>query len=70
MAKPPDRVDATGAWSHGSIAPLTGAFGTTGNAIVDVTATPTQTLINNNFRVLEDKLNEIVAMMKDSGTIS
>jgi hypothetical protein len=43
---------------------LTGAFGVTGNAIVDVTATPTQVLVNNNFRVLEDKVNAIIAALK------
>jgi hypothetical protein len=47
-----------------SIAALTGAFGTTGNAIVDVTSTPTQTTVNNNFRVLEDKINAILAALK------
>lgn len=43
---------------------LTGAFGTPGNAIVDVTATPTQTTINNNFRAVEDKINAILAALK------
>lgn len=47
-----------------ALAALTGAFGSTGNAIVDVTATPTQTLVNNNFRVLEDKINAIIAALK------
>lgn len=47
-----------------SIAPLTGAFGTTGNAVVDVTAAFSQTILNNNFRVLEDKINAILAALK------
>lgn len=47
-----------------AIAPLTGAFGTTGNAIADVTGTFSQTILNNNFRALEDKVNSILAALK------
>ncbi len=46
------------------IAPLTGAFGTTGNAIVDVGASFNQTTLNNNFRVLEDKINALLSAAK------
>lgn len=47
-----------------AITPITGAFGTTGNAIVDVTGTYNQSILNNNFRVLEDKINAILAALK------
>lgn len=47
-----------------AITPITGAFGSTGNAIVDVTGTFSQTILNNNFRVLEDKVNAILAALK------
>lgn len=43
---------------------LTGAFGTTGNAIVDVTAAFSQSILNDNFRRLEDKVNAIIAALK------
>lgn len=47
-----------------SIAALTGASGTTGNAIVDVGASFSQTTLNNNFRALEDKINAVIAALK------
>lgn len=47
-----------------ALTPLTGAFGTTGNAIVDGTATYSQTITNNNNRALEDKINAIIAALK------
>lgn len=47
-----------------ALTPLTGAFGTTGSAIADVTATFSQTILNNNFRALEDKLNAVIAALK------
>jgi hypothetical protein len=47
-----------------AIVPLTGAFGSTGNAIADVTGTFSQTILNNNFRALEDKVNAILAALK------
>ena len=51
-----------------AIAVLTGAFGTTGNAIADVTAAFSQTILNNNFRVLEDKVNAILAALGPAGS--
>lgn len=57
------RITTTGA-AAASIAPLTGASGTTGNAIVDVGASFNQTTLNNNFRALEDKINAILAALK------
>lgn len=47
-----------------AITPLTGAFGTTGTAIVDVTGTFSQTILNDNFRRLEDKINAVIAALK------
>lgn len=43
---------------------LTGAFGSTGTAIVDVTATFTQTILNNNFRVLQDRINALTTALR------
>ena len=60
----------TFAWSYGTITPITNANGSTGNTIVDVTATPTQTTINNNFRVLSDKVNAIIAILQSNGTLT
>lgn len=47
-----------------ALTPLTGAFGTTGSAIVDGTATYSQTITNDNNRRLEDKINAIIAALK------
>jgi len=60
----------TFAWSYGTVAPLTGMTGVAGNALADVTATPTQTLVNNNFRVVGDKINQIVAVLQGMGTLT
>lgn len=38
---------------------LTNANGTGDTTIADVTATPTQTLINNNFRDVSDQINAL-----------
>ena len=50
-----------GAWTN--VVALTAATGTTGNTVSDVTATPTQTLENNNFKVLADKINELIVLV-------
>ena len=47
-----------------ALTPLTGAFGTPGSAIVDVTGAFSQSILNNNFRALEDKINAAIAAMK------
>lgn len=47
-----------------ALTPLTGAFGSAGSAIVDGTATYSQTITNNNNRALEDKINAIIAALK------
>ena len=49
---------------------LTGAFGTTGDAIVDVTASFDQTILNNNIRRLEDKINALHAAILGAGIIT
>lgn len=46
---------------------LTGAFGSTGKAIVDASGAFSQSIINNNFRVLEDQLNEIRVILTERG---
>ena len=46
---------------------LTHTVGTAGNTIVDVTATPTQTTVNNNFASVSAKLNQILAILKTKG---
>jgi len=43
---------------------LTGAFGSTGTAIVDVTAAFSQSILNNNFRVLQDRLNALTTALR------
>lgn len=70
MASPSSMNPNTFAWSYGTITPITNANGVTGNTIVDVTATPTQTTINNNFRVLSDKVNAILTLLRSNGTLS
>lgn len=51
-------------WARGAAIPvLTGAFGSTGSAIVDATATFSQSITNNNNRALEDKINAIIAAL-------
>lgn len=47
---------------------ITNTFGTAGQlAIADVTASPTQAAINNNFRVCTDQINAIAALLKKAG---
>lgn len=48
---------------------LTAASGTTGNTVADVGASFSQTTLNNNFKVLADKVNEILTTMRNSGAI-
>ncbi len=47
-----------------ALTPLTGAFGSTSSAIVDVGASFSQATLNNNFRALEDKINAVIAALK------
>ncbi len=41
-------------------ADLTASTGTASNTIADVTGTPTQTLINNNFKSVSEKINALL----------
>jgi hypothetical protein len=50
-----------GAWTN--VASLTAATGTTGNTISDVTASHVQATLNNNFKVLADKVNELIVLV-------
>jgi histidinol phosphatase-like enzyme len=52
-----------------AIVDLTNANGTGDNTIADVTATPTQTLINNNFRDVSNKINEILVALRAANII-
>lgn len=47
-----------------AITDLTAATGTTGNTVNDVGASFSQTTLNNNFKVLADKINAINAALK------
>lgn len=47
----------------GVLTEFTAATGTASDTIADVTATPTQTLINNNFKSLADKVNTIIRFL-------
>lgn len=52
-----------------TIAALTIAVGTPAAGTVDVTATPTQTTINNNFATVATQINTIVTALKTAGII-
>lgn len=43
---------------------LTAATGTTGTVVSDVTASFSQSVLNNNFKVLADRINAILAALK------
>jgi hypothetical protein len=53
-----------------SLAALTSATGTPAGGTVDVTATPTQASINNNFATIVQRLNAITAALKDAGILA
>lgn len=48
---------------------LTTAFGTAADALVDVTATPTQATINNNFASVVQRINRIETALRTNGLI-
>jgi hypothetical protein len=52
-----------------AITPVTTAFGTAADALVDVTATPTQTTINNNFASVIRYINRLEAALRSNGLI-
>lgn len=47
---------------------LTAASGTTGNTVADVGAAFVQATLNNNFKVLADKINELIALQAANET--
>lgn len=59
----------TGLPGQAAVTSLTGAVGTPGDAIVDVTGTPTQATINNNFASIRDKLNLVITRLRAVGII-
>lgn len=60
----------TMAWSYGSITPLTAATGSTGNTIADVGGAFNQGTLNNNFKALADKVNAIIVVLQNNGTLT
>lgn len=52
-----------------AIVPVTTAFGTAADALVDVTATPTQATINNNFASVIRYINRLEAALRANGLI-
>lgn len=52
------------------LADVTSAVGTPAAGTVDVTATPTQSAINNNFATIVTRLNAITAALKDAGILA
>lgn len=49
---------------------LTASTGTASDTIADVTATPTQTLVNNNFASVSAKINELRAALVTAGILN
>lgn len=66
----PTTLGADLGWTYGSIAPLTNANGSAGDAIVSVGASPSRTLVNNNFRAISDKVNEVITAFQNAGYLS
>lgn len=52
-----------------TVVDLTNANGTGDDALVDVTATFSQTILNNNFKDVTDKIAEITSALRDHGFI-
>lgn len=58
-------------WTPAAAIPnLTDAFGTADGTIVDVTATPTQGTINDNFQDVTTKINAILAALRAANLIA
>ncbi len=53
-----------------AIVSLTSAFGTGNDALVDVTGSHSQTILNDNFADVVDKIQEIVVALRAAGVIS
>lgn len=53
-----------------TVAALTAAAGTADGTVADVGASFNQATLNNNFRDLADKTNEIIAALKAAGLMA
>lgn len=52
-----------GTWTD--VVSLTAASGTASNTVSDVGATPSQATLNNNFRSLAAKVNELITLINN-----
>jgi hypothetical protein len=66
----PNTFGADFSWSYGTVTALTAATGSASNTINDVTASFSQTILNNNFKSLASKVNELIVILQNNGTIS
>lgn len=53
-----------------AVADLVASVGTADGTLVDVTATPTQGAINDNFRECQSKINAILAALRAANIIA
>lgn len=71
MAKGQHVLGTDGALAvRSALTDLTSAVGTPAAGTVDVTATPTQSTINNNFATLVQRINALSAALRDAGIIA
>jgi hypothetical protein len=56
--------------NHAALTDLTSGVGTPAAGTVDVTATPTQTTINNNFATLVTRMNALASALRDAGILA
>jgi hypothetical protein len=71
MAKGQHTLGSDLSWGvRSALTDLTSAVGTPAGGTVDVTATPTQSTINNNFATLVQRVNALTAALRDAGIIA
>jgi hypothetical protein len=70
MAKGQQVIGTDGALASAPVTDLTSAVGTPAAGTVDVTATPTQSTINNNFATLVQRINALTQALRDAGIIA
>ncbi|MET9086159.1 hypothetical protein ABZX77_30510 [Streptomyces sp. NPDC004237] len=71
MAKGQQVLSSDGALAvRAALADLTIAVGTPAAGTVDVTATPTQSTINNNFATVAQRLNQLTQALRDAGIVA
>ncbi|MGW0579629.1 hypothetical protein ACWD25_27520 [Streptomyces sp. NPDC002920] len=71
MAKGQHVLSTDGALAvRAALTDLTSAVGTPAAGTVDVTATPTQTTINNNFATLVQRINALTQALRDAGIVA